>query len=252
MRVIRPAGLATRVRRRPLILATSMLATGVLGVEMAVMSGGSAVAATGVMASAGAVGMGVGFAWLVRILGPNRRRTAPELLESMLAGAFGDDYTLILAPQLPVREGRRLDGLLVGPAGIRAMTVRDWDGTYRVRGRGWTFDAGRRRGWIECRTNPSFDAVRLGEGVMRWATSAGLHNLPVRGAVAFPFRHSKIVLEEPEDEIVTEGNVPWWANSIGRVRRLDPASHAAFVAAVMDAAETSTSATLSGAAAGQP
>jgi hypothetical protein len=252
VRVIRPAGLTSRVRRRPLLLALCMLAAGVLAVELALLAAGETVAATGVMAITGAVGIGVGVAWLLRVLGPVRRRTAPELVEAMLDGAFGDDYTLILAPQLPVREGRRLDGLLVGPAGIRALTVRDWDGRYRVRGREWTFDAGRRRGWITCRTNPSFDAVRLGEGVARWATAAGLQNLPVRGAVAFPFRHSRIVLEEPEDEIVTSDNVPWWANSIGRVRRLDPAAGAAFVAAVLDAADAPPRSALSGAAAGQP
>jgi hypothetical protein len=252
VRVIRPAGLTSRVRRRPLLLALSMLAAGVLAVELALLAAGETVAAIGVMATAGAVGLGVGGAWLLRVLGPTRRRTAPELVESMLDGAFGDDYTLILAPQLPVREGRRLDGLLVGPAGIRALTVRDWDGSYRVRGREWDFDAGRRRGWIRCRTNPSFDAVRLGEGVARWATAAGLPNLPVRGAIAFPFRHSRILLEEPEDEIVTADNVPWWANSIGRVRRLDPAAGAAFVAAVLDAADAPARSALSGAAAGQP
>jgi hypothetical protein len=239
MRVIRPAGLATRGRRRPLLLALSMLATGLLGVELALLASGATTAATGVMASAGAVGVGVGAAWLLRIIGPNRRRSAAELLEHVLEPAFDDDYTLVLGPQLPVREGRRLDGLLVGPAGIRALTVRDWEGRYRVRGRGWEFDAGRGRGWIPCRTNPSFDAVRLGEGVARWAAGAGMPNLPVRGAVAFPLKQSRIVLEEPEDEIVTADNAPWWANAIGRVRRLDPSAGQAFVAAVLDAADAS-------------
>jgi hypothetical protein len=119
---------------------------------------------------------------------------------------------------------------------VRALTVRDWEGRYRVRGRGWEFDAGR-RGWIKCRTNPSFDAARLGESVLRWAIAVGVPNLPVRGAVAFPMKHSRIVLEEPEDEIVTADNAPWWANAIGRVRRLDPAAGQAFVAAVLDAAD---------------
>jgi hypothetical protein len=237
MRVIRPAGLAARGRRRPLLLALSMLATGLLGVELALLASG-ATAATGVMASAGAVGLGVGAAWLLRIIRPNRRRSAAELLEHVLEPAFDDDYTLVLGPRLPVREGRRLDGLLVGPAGIRALTVRDWEGRYRVRGRGWEFDAGR-RGWIPCRTNPSFDAVRLGEGVARWAAGVGMPNLPVRGAVAFPLKQSRIVLEDPDDEVVTADNAPWWANAIGRVRRLDPSAGRAFVAAVLDAADAS-------------
>ncbi len=86
----------------------------------------------------------------------------------------------------------RLDGLLVGPAGVRALTVRDWEGRYRVRGRLWEFHAGKRRGWIRCRTNPSYDAVALGEGVGRWAVEAGLPHVPVRGAVAFPLKRSRI------------------------------------------------------------
>lgn len=238
MLVIRPAGLASRTRRRPLLLALSMLATGLLGVELALLPSG-ATTATGVMASAGAIGVGIGAAWLLRVIGPNRRRSAAELLQHMLERAFDDDYTLVLGPQLPVRGGHRLDGLLVGPAGVRALTVRDWEGTYRVRGRGWEFDAGRRRGWIPCRTNPSFDAARLGEGVAHWAAAAGVPNLPVRGAVAFPLKRSRIVLEEPEDEIVTADNAPWWANAIGRVKRMDVSAGKAFVAAVLDAADES-------------
>jgi len=237
MLVIRPAGLAARARRRPLLLALSMLATGLLGVEVALLVSGATTAA-GVMASAGAIGIGVGAAWLFRIIGPNRRRSAAELLQQMLEPVFDDQYTLVLGPQLPVREGHRLDGLLVGPAGVRALTVRDWEGRYRVRKRGWEFDAGR-RGWIPCRTNPSFDAARLGEGVARWAGDAGIPNLPVRGAVVFPLKRSRIVLEEPEDEIVTTDNTPWWANAIGRVRRLDVSVGRVLLAAVLDEAEAS-------------
>ena len=239
MRVIRPAGLASRASRRPLVLALSMLAAGLLAVELALLASG-ATTAMGVMASAGAIGIGIGVAWLLRVIGPNRRRSAEELLQQMLESAFDDDYTLVLGPQLPVREGHRLDGLLVGPAGVRALTVRDWEGRYRVRGRGWEFDAGGRRGWIPCRTNPSFDATRLGEGVAHWAVGAGVPNLPVRGAVAFPLRRSRIVLEEPDGEVVTADNAPWWANAIGRTRRMDPSAGQAFVAAVLDAAESPT------------
>jgi hypothetical protein len=250
MLVIRPAGLAARARRRPLLLALSMLATGVLGIELALLASG-VTTATGVMASAGAIGLGVGVAWLLRVIGPNRRRSAPELLHQMLQPVFDDQYTLVLGPQLPVREGHRLDGLLVGPAGVRALTVRDWEGRYRVRKRGWEFDAGR-RGWIPCRTNPSFDAARLGEGVARWAVEAGLPNLPVRGAVVFPLKRSRVVLEEPEDEIVTTDNTPWWANAIGRVRRLDVSAGQALLAAVLDEADASATRSRRGAAARQP
>jgi hypothetical protein len=112
-----------------------------------------------------------------------------------------------------------------------------------VRGRVWEFDARGRRGWIRCRTNPSFDAISLSEGVARWARDAGLPDLPIRPAVVFPRRHSQVVLEEPEDEIVTSDNAPWWANSIGRVRRLEPARATHVIEALLDAAEPDRSLT---------
>jgi hypothetical protein len=37
--------------------------------------------------------------------------------------------------------------------------------------------------------------------------------------------------------VVTTDNAPWWANTIGRVRRLDPATSGRVVQAVLDAAE---------------
>jgi len=237
MRVIRPAALISRRRRGPLLLALSMLAIGVLAAELVLFGSGAAVAATGVLASASALGLGVGAAWLARIVSRNRMRPAAELLESLLAPVFDDSYALVLSPRLPIRDAARLDGLLIGPAGVRALTVRDWEGRYRVRGREWEFHAGRRRGWIRCRTNPSFDAATLGEGVGRWAVEAGLPHVPVRGAVAFPLKQSRITLEEPEDEIVTADNGPWWGNAIGRARRLDPSTGAGFLAAVLDAAD---------------
>ncbi|MCA1570622.1 MAG: hypothetical protein LC798_09970 [Chloroflexi bacterium] len=237
MRVIRPAMLARHRRRRPLLLALSMLATGVLAAELALLAGGPTVAATGVMASTAAVGLGVGVAWLGRAMSSDRLRSAAELLESLLAPIFDDGYALVLSPRLPVRDAARLDGLLLGPAGIRALTVRDWEGRYRVRGRAWEFHAGRRGGWIRCRTNPSFEAVALAEGVGRWASESGMPHVPVRGTVAFPLRASRVTLEEPDDEIVTLDNGPWWGNSIGRARRLDPEAAAAFLATVLDAAD---------------
>jgi len=45
------------------------------------------------------------------------------------------------------------------------------------------------------------------------------------------------VLEEPAGEIVTTDNAPWWAQSIGRVQRLDAHRAARFVEAVLSAAE---------------
>ena len=238
MRVIRPAALATDGRRRALLLALSMLASGVLAAELVLLATGATVAAAGILAIVAALGLGVGAARLARMMSPNRMRSASELLESLLAPVFDDTYTLVLGPRLPIRDTARLDGLLVGPAGVRALTVRDWEGRYRVHGRQWEFHAGRRRGWIRCRTNPSFDAVALGEGVGRWAVDAGMPHVPVRGAVAFPLKRSRVVLEEPEDEIVTSDNGPWWANAIGRARRLDDQTGAGFLAAVLDAGES--------------
>jgi hypothetical protein len=238
MRVIRPAALATDGRRRALLLALSTLASGVLAAELVLLASGATVAAAGILAVVAALGLGVGAARLARMMSPNRMRSASELLESLLAPVFDDTYTLVLSPRLPIRDTARLDGLLVGPAGVRALTVRDWEGRYRVHGRQWEFHAGRRRGWIRCRTNPSFDAVALGEGVGRWAVETGMPHVPVRGAVAFPLKRSRVVLEEPDDEIVTSDNGPWWANAIGRARRLDDQTGAGFLAAVLDAAES--------------
>lgn len=218
----------------------TMLATGALGAELALVTTGATIALTGVMAGTAAFGLGVGAAWLIRIWSPTRARTASEMLERLLAPTFDDSYALVLNPRLPIRNAARLDGLLIGPAGVRALTVRNWEGRYRVRGRTWEFHAGSRRGWIRCRTNPSMDAAALGDGVARWAAAADMPHVPIRGAVVFPMSRSRITLEEPADEVVTADNGPWWANAIGRARRLDPAAGATFLAVVLDAADAPT------------
>ena len=236
MRVIRPA--PSPHRARALLVAVAMTLTGVLATIIALVAGRGTPGLIGPMGMLAAVGLGVGAVWLARLVLPGRSRSAGALVERLLAPAFDDTYTLVLGPRLPIRDAARLDGLLIGPAGVRALTVRDWDGNYRVRGRRWEFDAGGSRGWIRCRTNPSHDAGGLAEGVARWANQVGIANVPVRGVAVFPLRGSKIVLEEPEDEIVTADNAPWWANAIGRARRLDPVAGRALISAVLDAAET--------------
>jgi hypothetical protein len=168
---------------------------------------------------------------------PTRARRLVDRLTGNLAATFDDSYTLVVAPRLPVRDAGRLDAILIGPGGVRAVTIRDWEGHYRVRGRTWEFDARGRRGWIRCRTNPSFDAIALAHGVARWAAEHDLGDLPLRPVIAFPDPVAHVVLEEPGDEILTADNAPWWANSIGRVRRLDPADGARLLEAVLDAAE---------------
>lgn len=237
MRVIRPSALAGAGRRRTLLLGATMLSTGALATQLTLLAPASS--AVGVLAGSAALGLGVGTAWLTRALRRDRARSAAEALAGLLAPTLDDSYTLLLAPALPIRDADRLDGVLVGPAGVRVLTVRDWHGRYRVRGRGWEFDAPGGRGWIRCRTNPSFEAAALVEGFSRWATEAGLRlpDIALRPAIAFPDRRSRIVLEEPIDEVVTTDNAPWWANTVGRVQRLDPSSVARLVAAVMQAAE---------------
>jgi hypothetical protein len=241
MRVIRPSALDPTGRRRSMLLSLSMLATGVLAVLVTVISS-PAPAATGAMAGAAALGLGVGSAWLVRVLRPNRTRALSAALIELLGPAFDDTYTLLVAPRLPVRDAARLDGVLVGPGGVRVITARDWEGRYRVHRRVWEFDARGRRGWIRCRTNPSFDAAKLTEGFIRWLGAQEFRDLPVRPAIAFPMARSRIVLEEPDEEIVTADNAPWWANSIGRVRRLDETLAGRVVQAVLDGADRATGA----------
>jgi hypothetical protein len=236
MRVIRPMALSTTARRRPMLLAISMLVTGVLAIELTLLATTTPTGAA-IGGATAAVALGIGAAWLFRVLRPNRSRQLTSALEALLGDTFDDAYALVVAPRLAIRDAARLDGILVGPAGVRVITVRDWVGHYRVRGRAWEFDTHGRKGWIPCRTNPSWDANALCDGVTRWARDAGLPDLPMRPAVVFPRSHSQIALEEPEDEIVTADNAPWWANSIGRVRRMSPADAARVVEALLDAAE---------------
>jgi hypothetical protein len=235
VRVIRPTALSPNERRRAIALGWAMVATGGAAALLAALGPGNG-AATGIFAAVAAVALGVGVAWLLRALRPNRTRDLARALVGRLEPAFDDSYTLVVAPRLPLRDAARLDGILVGPGGIRVVTARNWEGHYRVRGKVWEFDAGR-RGWIRCRTNPSYEAVALSEGCARWLIDRGFRDLPVRPVIAFPLTRSRLVLEEPADEIVTSDNAPWWANSIGRVRRLDPAVAGQVLETILDASE---------------
>lgn len=235
MRVIRPTALTPAEQRRATLLAAGMLVTGLAAAILAALGIGAG-AVTGIFAAVAAVAVGVGTAWLVRARRPNRTRDLGHALVERLSPAFDDAYTLVVAPRLPLRDAARLDGILVGPGGIRVLSARNWEGHYRVRGKVWEFDAGR-RGWIRCRTNPSYEAVALADGFARWLADRGFGDLPIRAVVAFPLRHSRLLLEEPADEILTSDNAPWWANSIGRVRRLDPAQAGQVLELVLDASE---------------
>jgi len=236
LRVIRPRSLSASERRRSVALAWAMIGSGLVAGALT-MLGVAGAAVTGILAAAAALGIGVGGAWLLRVMRPNRSREIAGRLSDLLATVFDDSYTLLLAPRLPIRDTERLDGVLIGPGGVRIITARDWHGRYRVRGRTWEFDAGGRRGWIRCRTNPSFDAGGLASGFVRWAADRGFRDLPLNPTIAFPLSQSRVVLEEPEDEVLTGDNAPWWANRVGRVRRLDEAVGLRLAAAIINEAE---------------
>lgn len=193
--------------------------------------------AAAVLGVAAALGLGIGGAYVLRAVQHSPQRRLTDELAALLSASFDDSYALVVQPRLPAVP-RDLAALLVGPAAVRSLVVRDWDGRYRVRGRTWEFDARGRRGWIACRTNPSFEAARVNDAVMRWARAAGLPSqLHIAPAIIFPRRHSRVLLEEPEDEIVTADNAPWWAQRIGRVQRLDAGEIARVVDAVMSDSE---------------
>jgi hypothetical protein len=241
MRLIRPAQ-PPDGRRRSVPRAATMMIVGMVAATMLAFVPASSPTAIGLLGVASALGMGIGGAYLLRALGRSpQRRTAAELAR-LLGSSFDDSYALLVEPRLP-GVSTDLAGLLVGPGGVRALLMRDWDGHYRVRGRGWEYDARGRRGWIACRTNPSFEAEKLSQAVMRWAALADLdEHLPVAPAIVFPRRHSRVVLEEPDDEIVTTENAPWWAQRVGRVQRLDPSAVARVVEATLLASEQNSTA----------
>lgn len=232
MRVIRPA-VQRGGRRWAVALSLGMLLVGFAAVlVMGLLPGerASGIAALGISA---ALGLGVGLAWLIRALSEVRRPPGDDLAR-LLGGAFDDAYVLIVAPRL-AGVSDDLAALLVGPPGVRAMVARRWRGRYRVRGRGWEYDTRSPSGWIPCRTNPTFEAAAIADAVTRWAQGAtddpAIH---VASAVAFPQPVSTVVLEEPDGEIVTTDNAPWYAQSIGRVQRMDAARVGRFVEAVLD------------------
>ena len=234
--MIRPEVLATDPRRRPRRVALAMVAVGLAAIALAFVGPPSALR-VGILACIGAIGIGVGSAWLIRVVRPDHARRRSDALVSLLATVLPDDYTLVVQPRLPVPDGTRLDGILVGPGGVRVITVREWHGQYRVRGRSWEFDSRGRHGWIRCRTNPSSDAVALTTGVQRWAAGTSLPELGLRPLIVFPHSHSKVTLEEPAEEVVTTDNAPWWANAFGRAQRLNQAGAARVVQVILDASE---------------
>ncbi len=238
MRVIRPA-LTSADRVRASVTALLMLLLGWTALlQMALLPGGRT-AAVALLALAAALGIGVGAAGVIRALSIGRRHPADPAddLVALLRGSFDDATTLVVAPRLP-GVPHDLAAVLIGPSGLRAVMVRRWRGGYRVRARSWDFDAGPAEGWINCRSNPAFDADRVADAVTAWARTAlddpGLSATPV---IAFPRSYSRITLEEPGTEVLTTDNAPWWAQSIGRLQRLDARRAGRLLQAVIDAGE---------------
>jgi hypothetical protein len=238
MRLIHPS-IVRGFRDNALTVALAMLVVGSVAVLLMSLLPPSRIAPIALLGLSGAMGLGVGagLAWRAVRRARRHREQIGDDLGRMLAPAFDDTYTLLLAPRLPGVPDD-LAALLVGPAGVMAFVARRWRGRYRVRGRGWEFDTRSRAGWIPTVTNPSFDADAVADAVTRW-TRANLDdpNVAISPAVAFPRTYSTVVLEEPTGEVVTADNAPWWAQSVGRVQRLDPRRAARFVDAVLSASE---------------
>jgi hypothetical protein len=236
MRLIRPAT-NKREQRWALALSVAMLAVGAVAIVLMAFLPADRPDGIAVLGVAAALGIGVGLAWLIRALAGHGRAPIGDELARLLAPAFDDTYALILAPRLP-GVSSDLAALLVGPAGVRAIVARHWRGRYRVRGRGWEYDTKSRKGWIPCRTNPSFDADAVSDAVAAWArTAVDEPSIPIVPTVAFPQAWSVIVLEEPDAEVVTADNAPWWSQRIGRLQRMDQPRVARFVQSVMDASD---------------
>jgi hypothetical protein len=244
VRLIHPAFIRG-MRTNALAVALAMLVVGGTAVVLMALLPPNRMAAEALLGLSAALGLGVGLAMVWREAGAARRRRdmIGNDIARLLAPAFDDSYTLLLAPRLPGVPAD-LAALLVGPAGVRALIARRWRGRYRVRGRGWEMDTRSRAGWIPTLTNPSFDADAVADAVARWSKFAlDDPTVGITPAIAFPRPFSTVVLEEPIGEIVTTDNAPWWAQSIGRVQRIDAHRAARFVEAVISASEAEATGT---------
>lgn len=213
-------------------MAGLMLGVGATAAVLAIVAPARRDEASAVLAVVAALGLGVGAGMLAQTL-RTRRDDGGEDLVRLLSPALDDSYLLLLRPRLSGVPAD-LEALLVGPPGVRALVVRRWQGRYRVRGHGWEYDAHGRRGWIRCITNPSFESGSARNAVLGWVRSElGEGTVPVEATVAFPSKRSRVVLEEPDVDVVTAENAPWWANRMGRVQRMDAGRVVAFADAVV-------------------
>jgi len=235
MRLISPAAAADS--RWALAVSVVMLLVGAAAITVMMLVPAGRTNAAAFLGLSASLGLGIGLAMLVRTARARPNLRDGRHLVRLLAPIFDDSYVLMEAPRLP-GVSRDLAGLLVGPPGVRALIARQWHGRYRVRGRRWDFDTrSSSRGWIPCNTNPSFDADAVAEAVAHWSRNVGEATLPLAPAVVFPRKHSSVLLEEPDGEIVTVDNAPWWGQRIGRVQRMDAARVARFAQSVIDAAD---------------
>lgn len=224
---------APETRLGPLAMAVGMLVVGAVAAVLAIVAPARRPEASALLAIVAALALGVGAGWLAQVL-RRRRVGAPRDLVRLLAGALDDSYLLLVGPRLPGVPSE-VEALLVGPPGVRALIARRWHGRYRVRSHSWEFDTRSRKGWIPCLTNPTLEGTAARNAVASWAREAGHPNLPIEAAVVFPSRHTRLVLEEPDAEVITTANVPWWANAVGRVQRLNAERAVAFADSVIDA-----------------
>ena len=235
MRVIR-VGPSTpsarvRVRRASLWLALMGVPAACAGLVLAIPPASRPLAGVAL-----AVGL-TASVWLLvgqlRELGAGKRD-----LERLLAPLFGDDYLLLLG--VPVPELREPATLLIGPAGVRAILASRLEGSFRLRGRSWevrTDDA-----WVAFGRGPTLAAAQLRDAVERWLAGIWEERVLAIGAtVVFPRRAARVVLEEPEVEVVTCDNAPWWAQRIGRTQRLDALRAGRLVEAVLSASSREVS-----------
>lgn len=249
MRLIHPV-MIRGMRTHALTVALGMLIVGFTALVLVALLPSNRVVAVALMGVSAALGIGVGtaMAWREARAARRRRNETGDDIARLLAPTLDDSYTLVLAPRLP-GVAADLAALLVGPAGVRALIARRWRGRFRVRGRGWELDTRSRAGWIPTLTNPSFDADAVADAVGRWSRAAvGDPSIAVTPAIAFPRPYSTVVLEEPDGEIVTTDNAPWWAQSIGRVQRIDAQRAARFVEAVLSTSEAEARGTAQSAA----
>lgn len=250
MRLIHPVPIRG-TRTNGLAVALGMLVVGSTALALRAFIPANRTAAIALLGLSAALGLVVGVAmiWREARAGRRWRKDVGEDIVRLLGPAFDDSYTLVLSPRLPGVPAD-LAALLVGPAGVRAVIARRWRGRYRVRGRGWELDTSSRAGWIPTDTNPSFDADAVADAVTRWSrTAIDDPSVGITPAIAFPRPFTSVVLEEPAGEIVTTDNAPWWAQTIGRVQRLDAHRAARFIEAVLSASEAETTAAARGAAA---